>query len=37
MTVSLILCNGTVQIPTSYTISRGFYFEHAPLESVPVE
>jgi|SRR5579863_1448034 len=37
MTVSLILHNGVVLIPTSYTIQKGFYFEHSPIEAVPVE
>lgn len=37
MNVSLRLYAGVVYVPTSYTISAGFYFEHAPLEAVPVE
>ena len=38
MTVSLLLHNGVVHIPTSYHVERNrFFFETAPLESVPVE
>lgn len=37
MTVSLLLYKGVAHIPTSYAIEKGFYFEHTPLQSVPVE
>ena len=37
MTVSLVLHNNVVLIPTSYIIQKGFYFEYTPLETVPVE
>jgi hypothetical protein len=38
MTVSPLLHDGIVHIPTSYRVkSDGFFYEHAPLESVPVE
>jgi hypothetical protein len=38
MNISLRLYNGTIYIPTSHIVERdGFFFEGAPLDSVPVE
>jgi hypothetical protein len=38
MRVSPLLHKGVVHIPTSYRVGRGgFYYEHTPLESIPVE
>ena len=38
MTVSPLLHKRIVYIPTSYRVeSDGFFYEHAPLQSVPVE
>jgi hypothetical protein len=37
MNVSLRLYKGVVYLPTTYAISAGFYFDHSPLESIPIE